>query len=139
MRTTKIATMMRMKRTRTAITSAAFLAAAFSLLPLAGSSLPIDKLKPNEPYALIFGTVYGPDSHPAYGVKVKIRRAGEKKARWELYSDRRGEFAQRVRAGKADYVVWADVKTKDKQTLKPQALVSVQNDERVDISLHLKE
>jgi len=126
---------------RTAITSArAF--AALGLLLLCGfatASPQADKLKPNEPYALIFGTVYGADARPVYGVKVKIRRAEEKKARWELYSDRRGEFAQRVRAGKADYVVWADIKRKDRQTLKPQVLVSIQNDERVDISLHLKE
>ena len=60
---------------------------------------------PKKPYALLFGTVYAPDDRPAYGVKVKIRRAGEKKARWELVSDRRGEFAQRLPAGAADYVV----------------------------------
>jgi len=63
-----------------------------------------------KPYALIFGTVWDPDGHPLYAVKVKIRRASEKKARWELYSDHAGEFAQRVPAGKADYVVWAEVK-----------------------------
>jgi hypothetical protein len=127
------------KRTRTATTSACVLAGALCLLVLGGGPLQADKLKPNEPYALIFGTVYGPDSHPVYGAKVKIRRASEKKARWELYSDRRGEFAQRVRAGKAEYVVWADVKVKDKQVLKSQVLVSIQNDERVDIGLHLRE
>ena len=66
--------------------------------------------KSRKPYALIFGTVWDPDGHPLYGVKVKIRRADEKKARWELYSNHTGEFAQRVPAGKADYVVWADVK-----------------------------
>src|SRR5271170_2688689 len=26
------------------------------------------------PYAVIFGTVWGPDDHPLYGVKIKIRR-----------------------------------------------------------------
>ena len=62
------------------------------------------------PYALIFGTVWGPDDKPVYGVKVKIRRQDEKKTRWEVYSDHNGEFAQRVPAGKADYVAWADLK-----------------------------
>ena len=55
--------------------------------------------KPDQPYALIFGTVWGPDDHPLYGVKVKIRRADQKKAHWELYSDHNGEFAQRVPPG----------------------------------------
>ena len=68
-----------------------------------------DRAKP-KPYALIFGTVWDPDGHPLYAVKVKIRRADEKKARWELYSNHTGEFAQRLPAGKADYIVWADVK-----------------------------
>src|SRR5262245_24962619 len=71
-----------------------------------------NKSQPKEkPYALIFGTVYGPDDRALYGVKIKIRRADEKKAKWELYSDHHGEFAQRVPAGEADYIVWADIKT----------------------------
>jgi len=88
-----------------------------------------------KPYALIFGTVYGPDYRPAYGVRVKIRRADQKKARWELYSDHQGEYAQRVPAGAADYVVWAEPEGKHVPTA--EAKVHVQNDERVDIGLHL--
>ena len=68
-----------------------------------------DREKP-QPYAVIFGTVWDPDGHPLYAVKVKIRRANEKKPRWELYSNHTGEFAQRLPAGKADYIVSADVK-----------------------------
>lgn len=90
-----------------------------------------------KPYALIFGTVYGPDNRAAYGVRVKIRRANEKKAKWELYSDHRGEFAQRVPAGAADYIVWVDVKPRS-GTL-PEARVHIENDERRDIGLHLTE
>ena len=71
---------------------------------------PAEQKKPEKPYALIFGTVWGPDNHPVSGVRVKIRPADAKKPRWELYSDRNGEFAQRVPVGKADYVVWADLK-----------------------------
>jgi hypothetical protein len=91
-----------------------------------------------KPYALIFGTVYAPDDRPAYGVRVKIRRALEKKARWELFSDHHGEFAQRLPAGRADYVVWADVKG-PKDRPQPEVKVHIENDERVDISLHLVE
>jgi hypothetical protein len=95
-----------------------------------------------QPYALIFGTVWGPDDHPVYGVKVKIRREGEKKARWEQYSNHSGEFAQRVPAGKQDYVMWADlkgVKSKDGSPMQGEEVtVHVDGDERVDTGLHLK-
>ncbi len=88
-----------------------------------------------KPYALIFGTVYAANNRPAYGVRVKIRRADRKKAQWELYSDHQGEFAQRVPAGAADYVVWAQ--PGDKHAPTAEAKVHVENDERVDIGLHL--
>jgi hypothetical protein len=100
------------------------------------------KLKPTDQYALIFGTVWGPDDHPVYGVKVKIRRVRDKKPKWELISDHVGEFAQRLPASKADYIVWADLKglkTVDGHPLhlaQPVA-VHVEYDERVDIGLHL--
>lgn len=95
-----------------------------------------------KPYALIFGTAWGPDNLPVYGVKVKIRRADQKKAKWEIYSDHHGEFAQRVPAGKADYVVWADLKgfkssDGSKLLAGPEVTVHVDNDERQDIGLHL--
>jgi len=100
--------------------------------------------KPHEkPYALIFGTVWGPDDRPVYGVKVKVRRASEKKIRWELMSDHNGEFALRLPAGRQDYVVAAD--TKGVKTLSGKQLLAVkdaevhiENDERSDVGLHLK-
>lgn len=60
------------------------------------------KAKP-VPYALIFGTVWGPDDRPVYGVTVKICRTTDrrKKARWEVHSNRLGEFEQRyLQAGR---------------------------------------
>lgn len=89
-------------------------------------------------YALIFGTVWGADERPVYGVPVKIRRADQKKAKWQIVSDHNGEFAQRVPAGKADYIVWADIKM-PKGKPQPQATVHVEFDERIDMSLHLTE
>jgi hypothetical protein len=102
-----------------------------------------EQLDPRQPFALIFGTVWGPDDRPVYGVKVKIRRADQKHAKWELYSNHSGEFAQRLPAGKADYVVWADTKGLKSLTgkkLEPGEEVSVriESDERADIGLHLK-
>ena len=110
-------------------------------LPTAGAAAD-RKLKPTDDYALIFGTVWGPDDRPVYGIKVEIHRAPGKKPHWELYSDHSGEFAQRVPAGEADYVISADlkgVKTKDGQPvhLQEPVTVHVEYDERVDTSLHL--
>ena len=104
-----------------------------------------DQSKPEKkappPYALIFGTVWDAQGRPAYGVPIKIRRADEKKPQWQLMSDHRGEFAQRLPAGKADYIVWADVKPKKGQKdFKPvESKVHIENDERADIGLHLTE
>jgi hypothetical protein len=96
-----------------------------------------------KPYALLFGTVWGPDDRPVYGVKVNVRRANEKKVRWELYSDHNGEFAVRLPAGRQDYVVSADLKgfkLLPGRQLQPvqEARVHIENDERSDIGLHLK-
>ena len=98
----------------------------------------------DKPYALIFGTVWGPDDRPLYGVTVKIRRASDKpkKVRWELYSDHHGEFAQRVPAGESDYILWADLKGFKPADGKPLHLVQevtvhVYDEEREDTGLHL--
>ncbi len=109
---------------------------------LAPARAPAGGREKPKPYALIFGTVWDPDGHPLYGVRVKIRRADEKKTRWELYSNHTGEFAQRVPAGKADYIVWADVKgykLPSGRRLKagPEVTVHIDNDERSDTGLHL--
>ena len=100
--------------------------------------------KPDQPYALIFGTVWGPDDRPLYRVKVKIRRSDQKKARWEMYSDHHGEFALRVPPGPADYLVWADLKGYKSPAGKElhqdgEVKVHVDNDEREDLGLHLKQ
>jgi len=93
---------------------------------------------PNKDYALIFGTVWGPDSHPVAGVLIRIRRASEKKFRWEQVSNHTGEFAQRVPVGKEDYVVQADIKT-PKGVPKPEVTAHVDGNERQDVGIHLTE
>jgi hypothetical protein len=89
-------------------------------------------------YALIFGTVWGPDSRPVSGVPIRIRRASEKRFRWELISNRSGEFAQRVPVGEQDYVIQADTKT-PKGTPKAETTVHIDANERRDVGIHLKE
>ncbi len=97
----------------------------------------------SKPYALIAGTVWGPDDRPVYGIKVKIRRAKDKKPKWEVYSDHNGEFAQRVPVGDSDYILTADlkgVKTKDgKPVHAKDVTVHIFGDEREDTGVHLTE
>jgi hypothetical protein len=89
-------------------------------------------------YALIYGTVWDSENHPVAGVPVRIRRASDKKPKWDLVSDSHGEFAQRVPPGTQDYVVEADIKMPNGQP-KPETKVHIDDNERRDISLHLTE
>ena len=103
----------------------------------ARNALPAQSSPPGKnDYALIYGTVWGPDDRPVAGVPIKIRRASDKKAKWELISDSRGEFAQRVPVGTQDYVVQADIKMPKGQP-KPETTAHIDANERTDISLHL--
>jgi hypothetical protein len=120
--------------------------AALFLLPALGSQsglLTAQKSR-GKPYALIAGTVWGPDDRPVYGITVKIRKGSDKpnKVRWQLHSDHMGEFAQRVPAGEADYILSADLKGLKPVGGKPVHLVQevtvhVYKDERQDVGLHL--
>jgi hypothetical protein len=114
------------------------------LLPAPGRNgqLAADSKPSKKEYALIFGTIWGPDDRPVYGIPVKIRRAQDKKPKWEVYSDHRGEFAQRVPPGEADYILTADlkgVKTADGKPLHQvsEVKVHIDYDEREDTGLHL--
>ena len=51
---------------------------------------------------LLFGTVFTEQGFVLPGAEIRVRRAGERKARWEARSDHRGEFAVRVPQG-AEY------------------------------------
>jgi hypothetical protein len=98
-------------------------------------------------YAVIFGTAYGPDDRPIYGVKVTIHPEGQKHPAWELFSDHRGEFAQRVPPGPGDYLATGVVEVELVENGKPQkskkkrltgeAKVHVAGEEERDLSLHL--
>jgi len=146
------------KMTKTVITKArwsrntAACLAMGVLLALLPSSLAASKEKPKKekPYALIFGTAYGPNDRPLYGVKVTIRPEKKKHPSWDLMSDHRGEFAQRVPAGANDYLVRGEAEyaplgddgkpqLSKKLRLKGETRVHVDNEERRDISLHLTE
>ena len=126
-----------------AIAFRASILACLTLFLTLNNSLHGREKSPPPNYALIFGTVWGPDDRPVYGVEVKIRVAGEKKARWEAHSNHLGEFEQRVPVGKQDYVLWADLKGYKNPTYKhlqpgPEVAVHIERDERVDTGVHLK-
>src|ERR1700758_1786054 len=105
---------MKRKRTKTATTPepalfsiplhpSVILACLLFLLISVGLLQGRDAPKPQR-HAVIFGTVWGPDDRALPGIEVKIRLAtdNQRKARWTIYSNRRGEFEVTVPAGKAD-------------------------------------
>jgi hypothetical protein len=109
-----------------------------------------DKKKQEKSYGLIFGTAYGPDDRPLYGVKVTIHPEGKKHPKWELVSDHRGEFAQRVPTAAADYLITGEAEYmlagKDgkpdkskKKKLRGETRVHMEGEIRQDIGLHLAE
>jgi len=57
------------------------------------------KRKSKIPTFLILGTVFNEHALAFPGVEVKIRRKGEKKFRYDTYTNSRGEFAIRVPDG----------------------------------------
>jgi hypothetical protein len=115
---------------------------------------PDSKSKPQskskeKPYGVIFGTAYGPDDHPMYGVHVTIHPEGHSRPSWEQISDHRGEFAQRVPPGPGDYVITGEIEIipvvngkpqkSQKKRLKGQAKVHLGGEEEQDFSLHMNE
>jgi hypothetical protein len=129
---------------------AAFVCAGSSALVGGQNDKSKDNSKdPHKHYALIFGTAFGPDERPLYGVKVNIHRADKKRPKWELISDHNGEFAARVPPGPGDYVIEAvaeiaptedgKVQMHKKKRYQAETRVHIDNEERQDIGLHLKE
>jgi hypothetical protein len=118
--------------------------------PLARADKAADKKTAEKAYALIFGTAYGPDDRPLYGVRVVIQPEGKKHPSWELFSDHRGEFAQRVPPGPGDYLIRGQAEyapagtdgkpqTSKKKRLKGETKVHIDGQERQDVGLHLTE
>jgi hypothetical protein len=98
-------------------------------------------------YGLLFGTAFGPNDRPMYGVRVTIHPVGKKHPSYDQQSDHRGEFAQRLPPGPCDYLVTGEVeitlvengKAPKKKHLKGEATVHLDGQERRDFSLHMKE
>jgi Carboxypeptidase regulatory-like domain len=65
---------------------------------------------------LVRGTVFTQEGLALPGAELRIRRASEKKFRWDAASNSRGEFAVRVKMG-ADYEVVVRAKGYQEQSL----------------------
>jgi hypothetical protein len=72
-----------------------------SAQPQAGAAAPegSNKQQRRIPPFLILGTVFNEGGYAFPGVQVRIRRKGEKKFRYEMYTNLRGEFAIGVPEG----------------------------------------
>jgi hypothetical protein len=69
---------------------------------------------------MLFGTVFTEKGFVLPGAEIRVRRAGERKPRWEARSDRRGEFAVRVPRG-AEYEMSVSAKGYEQQTRRTDA------------------
>jgi hypothetical protein len=88
------------------------------------------------PSFLIIGTVFDEHALSFPGAQVRIRKSGEKKFRWQTYSDSRGEFAVRVPPGEEyEVVIHGDKKYED-ATQTVDSKVDVQ--QRLSIKLQPK-
>ena len=94
------------------------IALALTVALLASSALPLKDQKKD--YALISGTAYGPDDRPLYGASIHIHPVGRKKPNWDLMSDHRGEFAQRVPLSYSEYEIIGEAEFAPMVDGKPQ-------------------
>ena len=86
------------------------------------------------PYALIFGNVFDPLGLAVSGASVEIHREKERKPRWRTQSDVRGEFAIRLPADAARYVLTLRAPGCERET----RTVEISNDERIDLVFHVR-
>ena len=89
--------------------------------------------KPSYTDCILYGNVFTSDGHLFEGADVHVRRATDKKAKWEAFSDRRGEFAVRVPPG-PQYVV--EVKAKGFVT--QSQTVTSEMSARLDLVFHME-
>jgi hypothetical protein len=92
------------------------------MVSLAGWAGVSAKVAPQEkhkrpPEVVIMGTVFTEKGFSLAGATIRVNRVGERKAKWEAASDRRGEFGVRVPQG-AEYEVRVNAKGYEEQKQK---------------------
>jgi hypothetical protein len=82
---------------------------------------------------LIFVSVFNNRGFALPGARARVRRAEEKKSRWEALSDRRGEFAVRVPEG-SKYELTVDANGFKSETRK----IDAREVNRADLSIQME-
>jgi hypothetical protein len=95
--------------------------------PAAAASKPAKQKYSHVNDFLIRGTVFDERALSFPGVELRIRRVGERKFRWDTYTNTRGEFAVRVPQG-SDYEMVVHVKGFPDQT----RTISAKNEDNLE-------
>jgi Carboxypeptidase regulatory-like domain len=82
---------------------------------------------------LIFTTVFTDQGFALPGARVRVRREGERKFRWEGASDHQGELAFRVPPG-TEYEIMIEARGFKTQTRK----IDAKSDNRVDLTIRME-
>ncbi len=125
--------MRKKKRWKCSAASAAFLAALCLVVPVWRSEAAGQKRSKVTPEAVIFGTVFQENGFLVRGARVEVSNADHPKQKKEAITDIQGEFAVRVPAGKARYMVEVSAKG----FAPDQKMVEIAGDERIDLTFHL--
>ena len=83
---------------------------------------------------VIFASVFTDHGFALPGARIRVRRSGEKKFRWEAMSDRQGELGIRVKQG-AEYELTIEARGFKPQTRK----VDARDSNREDLTLHMEQ
>ncbi|MFQ5925921.1 MAG: carboxypeptidase-like regulatory domain-containing protein [Terriglobia bacterium] len=125
--------MKNLKKTKKANPSAVFWLALVALSFTLGLAAHAKEKSPKRPRAILAGSVHDEIGFALPGIRIEIRRQGEKKAKWKAVSDARGEFAVRVPAGPATYIV----ATASKKHRNQQKTVKIVSHERAAVLFRL--
>ena len=82
---------------------------------------------------VIFATVLNDRGFALYGARTRLRRADEKKFRWEAMSDHQGELAFRVPPG-AEYEMTVEARGFKTETRK----IDTREQNRVDLTIRME-
>lgn len=96
-------------------------------------AFPLGAKEKPKPHALLLGSIFTAEGLSLPGVPVTITLKAARKPRWRAVSDRRGEFAIRLPAGRATY----EVTTHSKEHQNETKTVEIYGEESVSIIFQL--
>jgi len=118
---------------RRPLTAFVTLALIFLIAPRAGFAAATADKDKDKPHALLAVGVFTADGFALPGVPVSVKRKDERKAKWQGRTDRRGELALRLPAGRGTYEVTTESKEHENQT----QTVEAYGEERMDVVFRL--